>query len=259
MRITTWNIWNAETEFVERVQTAGDVLAGLQCDVVLLQENRAWKDGSTARMIAETTGHIVSEGCFTDAGGFLSGLAVLSRSAPVGLWEVPLSTRGDGAMLVVGLETEYGPTYVGSVQLTRDPASEYVRQTETVTIERHAREMNARRSIVGGSFHTVSDADSVRYLTGRTSHDGSSAFWIDAWEAVGEGAGYTLANHNSFLRDDREAGGMDRVDLHPPRREDLLLVRGCLYGEAGAPFNASLIGTGSQVCSDHYGVAVEFL
>jgi hypothetical protein len=141
--------------------------------------------------------------------------------------------------------------------LTEGVTAEHVREEETWNINRYVVESGHGYAVIGGTFATVPDADSMRFLTGKTSRNNTSTYWIDSWEYVGEMEGYTIAPHNEYAESYRSILGVDRPDLVPPRREDLILVKGYLYGEPGSPFNAGLVGTGSMNCSNHYGVVVD--
>lgn len=259
MQVATWNLWHGDELFGERIDMAASVLSGLECDVVLIQENRAWQGGSTAQYIASATGHRVTEGCFQMNGAATSGLAVLTREQPLSHLEARLSSDGTGALLGVQIETAMGRAMFASVHLSTGLRSESLRVREAAVLEQIAEQSGVGYVLVGGSFETVPDADSVRFLTGKTSLDGAGAFWIDAWDYVGEGSGYTIAPQNRVAEREKENRGVDRPDLVPPRREDFVLVRGSMYGEVGSPMNANLIGTGSAAASDHFGVLVSLL
>jgi endonuclease/exonuclease/phosphatase family metal-dependent hydrolase len=115
-------------------------------------------------------------------------------------------------------------------------------------------------SILAGDFNVNSNSESLRFLRGETVYKNKSTFWVDVWTEKGEGPGYTFepALNNHYLNETAYRSGIISPELMPPRRLDFLLVKGWVFGRAGSPLEANLLGdkpdSFGRFASDHFGV-----
>ena len=115
-------------------------------------------------------------------------------------------------------------------------------------------------SILAGDLNVNSNSESLRFLRGETAFKDKSTFWVDVWNEKGDGPGYTFqpALSNNYLNETAYRSGIISPELMPPRRLDYLLVRGWVFGKAGSPLEANLLGDKpdslGRFASDHFGV-----
>jgi endonuclease/exonuclease/phosphatase family metal-dependent hydrolase len=118
-------------------------------------------------------------------------------------------------------------------------------------------------SILAGDFNTNTNSESLRFLQGETAYSDRSTFWVDVWTEKGEGPGFTFdpSVNNPNLNETAKRSGIISPELMPPRRLDFLLLKGWVFGRAGSPLRASLLGNKPNVnnnfASDHFGVKGE--
>lgn len=118
-------------------------------------------------------------------------------------------------------------------------------------------------SILAGDFNTNTYSESLRFLQGQTAYRNKSTFWVDLWAAKGEGPGFTFdpTVNNPNLNETAHRSGIISPDLMPPRRLDFLLLKGWVFGRAGSPLSAGLLGdkpnSNNDFASDHFGVVGE--
>lgn len=118
-------------------------------------------------------------------------------------------------------------------------------------------------SILGGDFNTDTNSESLRFLKGETAYRNKSTFWVDVWSEKGEGPGFTFdpTVNNPNLKETAYRSGIILPELMPPRRLDYLLLKGWVFGRAGSPLSAGLLGdkpnSNNDFASDHFGVVGE--
>ena len=109
--------------------------------------------------------------------------------------------------------------------------------------------------ILCGDFNAEPDSDEIRFLCSLTSLEGRTAYYQDAWRAVGQGPGLTQDWRSNEL-----AASMN---VHP-KRIDYVFVGDTFRRRDGAgrvlraslAFHEPLTGIGA---SDHFGVCVDIL
>jgi endonuclease/exonuclease/phosphatase family metal-dependent hydrolase len=137
--------------------------------------------------------------------------------------------------------------------------AERERELQAVAAARRLEELVAQEPahvMVGGDFNATPDTSSMRFWTGRTSLDGVSVAYRDAWESVrGDEPGHTFDPRNPLT-------AIDEPELDRGRRIDYLLVR---CGDHGPTLRIadcrpalSEPVNGVQP-SDHYGVVADLL
>ena len=118
-------------------------------------------------------------------------------------------------------------------------------------------------SILAGDFNATSTSDSLRFMRGETAFNHKSTFWVDLWTEKGMGSGFTFdpTLNNPNLNVTAHRSGIVSPELMPPRRLDFLLVKGWVFGRAGSPLSANLLGnkpnSNGDFASDHFGVMGE--
>jgi endonuclease/exonuclease/phosphatase family metal-dependent hydrolase len=137
--------------------------------------------------------------------------------------------------------------------------AEREREVQAVAAARRLEELVAEEPahvVVGGDFNATPDTSSMRFWTGRTSLDGVSVAYRDAWESVrGDEPGLTFDPRNALTAIDEP--GLDRG-----RRIDYVLVR---CGDHGPTLRVAdcRVALREQVDgvqpSDHYGVVAELV
>ena len=137
--------------------------------------------------------------------------------------------------------------------LTVQPELCHVRRAQVVAL---ADEVAARAPVDGpppvilGDFNAAPDADEIRFLRGRTSLDGRTVYFADAWAVAAEGPGHTYDRRNPYARRSRE----------PSARLDYVFVRGPDARLRGEPIAARLAldaPTAGVWPSDHYAVVAD--
>jgi len=282
VRITTLNLWSTSSpsEAEGRLRAAAADVALRRPDVLCLQEvTRIDDDTSTADVLAQMCGmRVAVQGVFARKSvsahgrnlGQPTGCAILTSLTGSVPW-ADLSLPHSGGMVhgavVAELTSETGrPWLVGSTHLAWGGNREPERQAQATVLETFFARAEARRAAYGvavlcGDFNAAPDTDAIRFLTGRAALGGAGAYWVDAWEAAGEGAGFTSDAGNDWVRTQADwAGIADPVQLLS-RRIDYVMVRGWVHGRPGGPMAARLAftepGADGTVASDHWGVETD--
>ena len=118
-------------------------------------------------------------------------------------------------------------------------------------------------AILAGDFNTNTNSESLRFLQGESAYSNRSTFWVDVWIEKGEGPGFTFdpSVNNPNLNETAYRSGIVSPGLMPPRRLDFLLLKGWVFGRAGSPLSAGLLGdkpnSNNDFASDHFGVVGE--
>jgi len=187
-----------------------------------------------------------------------SGIAVVSRWALNDRTEYALQGDGDqagGAALRVRAAAPRGPiSFCCATSYFYLPHHGNKRERQMPGLAKFAREAVGRNDfppILAGDFNAQNESTEIRYLKGLQSIDGSSAYFVDAWEFAGEGDGATWSHTNDFARG----------SLLPSRRIDYVFV-----GHPRMSDGAGLVEHCAVVCnervddvwpSDHFGVFAE--
>jgi endonuclease/exonuclease/phosphatase family metal-dependent hydrolase len=148
-----------------------------------------------------------------------------------------------GAMLLVGMRTSWQVDFSVERELEAVAAARFVEETAA------GRDLHV---VLAGDMNADPDAATVRFWTGRTSLDGTSVCYRDAWESANPGEpGHTFTPRNPLVAD---------WDW-PFRRIDYVMVR---CGEHGGPtlavaacdraFDRPVDGVWA---SDHFGVVAD--
>jgi len=279
--IATWNILINPVQILERMEEAAAWMEDV--DILFVQEALHMETGSlsSAHILAHLLGMEVAalsyEKSFSYGQDIGSGTAILTKF-PVEVQKyIDLSEAGGShqdASLALLTTPSGTPIYAVSAHLDWGGHAEPIRLRQAKAIEREC----AARSeeylqvtgkppliLMGADLNTKPESDTVRYLTGLTgTASASSALWVDIWETVGDGPGYTSrVDDNPHVLATAKSKNVIKPELIPPRRIDYLFARGWVYGSTGSPISAELIGGSSKLgvthASDHLGIKARLL
>jgi endonuclease/exonuclease/phosphatase family metal-dependent hydrolase len=255
IRVVTFNVWNTEGD-PRRLDLINRELRHLAPDLVALQEVvQTDKERSLPRLLDRTGLHGTHQADlqsvvppFSDRYG---GSAVASRwpHKAVEVLDLRLANAADvpwaTLAVVVDLPGEGELLFIAATAAWRSNA-EAARERQAMAIaDLDARHRRALPTVIAGDFNAGPEAASIRYLMGRQSLGGWSAFYQDAWSIAGEGAGNTFA---------RQPGHRERVDYVFVGGRDAHPTAHARVRSAALCFDQPIDG----VClSDHFGVLVD--
>jgi len=263
LRALTFNIWNRQGPWAERLPLIREGLRALEPDVIGLQEVLGLGGVSQADEIASGLGlHVHYGPAWQLGGGVTFGNAVLSKY-PFVTTEVHSigDAAGQGRSIAYALvDAPCGKVPVFVTHLTYEMFLGHLRCQQVRALTDYV----AERAPIGdetfppvllGDFNAEPDSDEMRFLRGRTPLGGKSVYFADAWIATAHtrppaDPGWTYDRRNPYALRSRE----------PSRRLDYVYVRGPDRKLRGEPLSARLVfdePTGDVWPSDHFGVLVE--
>lgn len=272
--LTNLNLLHSPFRFQERMTRIGSETALINPDIFCAQEV-FFENGNESLaldIISEATGlKTVSVQPHFERYGKFSGTAIMSS------W--PVIESGDGRAPTDGeagynscyavLESPSGrPVIVFSVHGAWGGHRENVREQKFLAINAHATELEIKYSdrnpltLIAGDFNTRPDSSSMRFMRGLQSLHGQGTYWTDAWEALGEGPGYTSEpSANKLAVKTALEGGIFLPQILPGRRIDYIMVKGWTYGKIGSPIEVSIDykekDDEGYTVSDHYGLTTK--
>jgi endonuclease/exonuclease/phosphatase family metal-dependent hydrolase len=246
LRVATLNLWCEAEARRERHRIAGRLLAGLDVDVVLVQEVPTGPVADTLDVVAATSGLSVAS-ISPETGGNRN--AVLTRlrfeespsiryTVPESPWDLfaatsMLTTSSGRRLLVVSAHLAWGGLF------------EHRRLLQASALDAAvARLLDDPKApaIMGGDLNTTPESATIRHLTGLEPFEGRSAQWTDAFAVAGLGSGVSSTGANRWARRTAaKQGFLDPAGI-PERRIDFLLVRGYAYGRPFAPIRCFSVG-----------------
>jgi endonuclease/exonuclease/phosphatase family metal-dependent hydrolase len=267
LRIVTFNAWNTEGD-PGRAAIINRELRQLDPDLLALQEIVRTPDVDMLPQLLDGMNmHVTHQADlqtevppFADRYG---GAAIASRR-PHRVVEV-LDQRVTDATdtpwatlaAVVPLDGLGELLFIGTTGAWR-PTASLARERQAVALadldSRHHRDLP---TIIAGDLNATPDAASIRFLTGKQSLEGRSVFFHDAWEAAGEGPGFTWTTDNPNARSGAEQlfgqseyrQRFDYVFVGAPGRGGSIAIRATRL-----VMNAPVAGLWP---SDHFGVLVD--
>ncbi len=259
IRAATVNLFAQHGDWPRRREALRQSLRALDADVLALQEAIV-DDGYD--MAAELLGegyHLVHQQQGLVGDGTHHGSSVASRWPVRAVHEVDLHLTDrthdfSCGTVLAEVDSPVGRLIVGSHGSSWPWWAERERELQAVAVARAVEELVAAEPahvVLGGDFNAEPQTSSMRFLTGRTSLDGVSTAYRDAWEAVhGQEPGHTLDPRNPLR-------AIDEPGETQGRRVDYVLVRCGDHGptlrivDAGRCVHEPVDGVQP---SDHYGV-----
>ncbi len=266
LRVATVNLFARHGNWAARREVLRAGLRALDADLLALQE-AVVEDGfdqATDLLGPEYT--VVHQRIGLVGDGTHHGATVASRLPIREVHEVDLHLTprtGDYSCATVIADVE-APEPFGRVLLASHGPSwawwaEREWELQAVAAARRLEELVGEEPahvVIGGDFNATPDASSMRFWTGRTSLDGISVAYRDAWESArGEEPGHTFDPRNPLT-------AMDEPGLDRGRRIDYVLVRCGGHGPTLRVAHCSLALAGPVDAvqpSDHYGVVADLV
>lgn len=250
-------------------------------DVVCLQE--VWRDGTGADTAAWVVDHLAGDWFWRFGGdafapGFWPDPTLAFGSAILSRWPIDAHAYKrlpviDGLDPVVDgvpwelLHVRTAGLDVFSTHLAPAPTHGPHRRRQVLAIDDHVRRVRgslddlagfgvpreAMPAILCGDFNAEPDSDEIRFLSGLTTFDDRTTYWVDAWREAGDGPGATSdPKHNPLARAmNVTTKRIDYVFVGDPfQRAD---GAGRVLS-ASLAFDASLTG---RIASDHTGLVVD--
>jgi endonuclease/exonuclease/phosphatase family metal-dependent hydrolase len=264
MRALTLNMWARHGDWPARREVLRRGLRALDADVLLLQEAIVEVGYDQVVDLLGPDYGVVHQTVGLVGDGRHHGASLASRWPVRAVHEVALHLTprtGDyscGAVIAdIEAPQPFGRLLVACHGNSWARWAERERELQAVAVVRRIEELVADEPahvIVGGDFNATPDTSSMRFWTGRTSLEGVSTAYRDAWESVhGDEPGVTFDPANPLT-------AVDEPDLDRGRRIDYLLVR---CGDHGPTLRiadcrmALDAPVGGVHASDHYGVVAD--
>ncbi|MGY1618022.1 endonuclease/exonuclease/phosphatase family protein [Geodermatophilus sp. SYSU D00691] len=259
VRVATVNLFARHGDWERRRPALAAALRELDADVLTLQEAVVDEDGDTARELLGDGYHLAHQRQGLVGDGSHRGSSVASRWPLRAVHEVDLHLTDrtwdySCGTVLVEVDSPVGRLVVGSHGASWAWWAERERELQAVAVARAVDELVAEEPahvVLGGDFNAEPHTSSMRFLTGRTSLDGVSTAYRDAWESVhAEAPGWTFHPRNPL-------SAIDEPHLDRGRRIDHVLVRCGDHGPTLRVLDAGLAvhePVGGVQPSDHYGV-----
>ncbi len=261
-RVATFNIWNRQGPWSERLPLIREGLRALDLDAVGLQEVLGFTGmPSQAHEIAAGLGWNVHHVPAWDIGGGLTfGNAIITPHALDDCRSLPLpSPPGFDTRTVAFARVvcAHGPMPMFVTHLTWQHHMGHARCEQVCALTEHVAAiapLDEPPPVVLGDFNADPDSDEMRFMRGLTTLGGKSVYFSDAWTTTGNdpNGGVTYDRRNPYALRSREHS----------RRIDYVYVRGPGKHLCGEPLSAQLAldaPSGDVWPSDHYAVVAEIV
>ena len=264
VRAASVNLFAQHGGWERRREALRQGLRALDADVLALQEAVVHDGRDTARELLGDGYELAHQTVGLVGDGSHRGSSVASRWPITAVHEIDLHLTGrtggySCGTVVAEIDSPVGRLLMGSHGSSWAWWAERERELQAVAVVRRVEELLAEEPahvVLGGDFNAEPQSSSMRFLTGRTSLDGFSTAYRDAWESVhGDAAGWTFDPRNPLT-------AIDEPHLDRGRRIDYLLVRCGDHGptlrvlDAGLAVHEQVDGVQP---SDHYGVVADLL
>lgn len=245
MRIATYNIWNNDTSWQERIEAICEEVNRINADVIALQEVRSYEEDSVAHDISEATGYPFC--VFHPYSDSLDeGLAFLSKfplSSIEAIWEEDVEESNFCATRVT---FTLGGQEWGITNVHLNWRSSSIRECQMEVVRDWLSKGRQKAiEVLCGDFNDHPQSTIYYGL--------SDAGWLDVTTFVAEEPRATLdVKHNPYLQSS---------NIEQPERYDWILVRSEYSGlEVQHVDVFGDIRTSTDVIpSDHYGVVADFI
>jgi endonuclease/exonuclease/phosphatase family metal-dependent hydrolase len=258
-RVVTFNIWNRQGPWAERLPLIREGLLALDADVIGLQEVLGFQGmPSQADEIAAGTGWNVHHvPAWNIGGGLTFGNAILSPHALTDMASLPLPAPPELDTRTVAfarVAAPHGPIPLFVTHLTFQLHLGHARCEQVRALADHVARLapiDGPPPVLLGDFNADPDSDEMRFLRGLTTLGGNSVYFADCWSATESPVpGYTYDRRNEYALRSRE----------PSRRIDYAFVRGPASHLRGEPLTARLAldqPLDGVWPSDHYAVVAD--
>jgi len=257
-RVATFNIWNRQGPWDQRLPLIRAGLRALDADAIALQEILALGGRNQAEEIVEGWGwHVYHAPAWQIGGGLTFGNAIVSphRLLECETFALPsppgLDTR---SVVFARVDAPHGPIPFFATHLTvQFHLGRTRREQVKVLAEQVARlaPIGGPPPVLCGDFNAHPDSDEIRFLRGLATLDGASVYFADCWTATGAaGPGTTFDRRNPYAL----------LAHEPSSRIDYIFVRGPdakLRGEPIAARVALDTPTEGVWPSDHFALVAD--
>jgi endonuclease/exonuclease/phosphatase family metal-dependent hydrolase len=228
LSLLTLNLWHDSGPWPERAARIREWIDRLEPDLIGFQEALRSSSGrdQVAELLEGRGYHLAyasatpfwREGSEFSPGEF--GNAVASRFPIRESEAIRLPDAGDGekrCAISATLDSPLGPLSLTCTHLHWKFRSGEVRERQVQAVCELVLRRRVRAgfpSILVGDFNAEPDSAEIRFVTGLQSLGGRSVAFLDAWRTVGQGAGITWSNQNTYAR----------LALEPDRRIDYVFT-----------------------------------
>jgi endonuclease/exonuclease/phosphatase family metal-dependent hydrolase len=259
VRFATVNLFAHHGDWERRRPALRESLRALDADILALQEAIVDDGYDMASELLGEDYQVVHQSRGLVGDGTHHGASVATRWPVRAVHEVDLHLTDrtwdySCGSVILEVESPVGRLLVGSHGNSWAWWAERERELQAVAVVRRIEELVAdgpAHVVLGGDFNAEPHTSSMRFFTGRSSLEGISTAYRDAWEVIhGDEPGHTLDPRNP-LREIEEPGEPRG------RRVDYVLVRCGDHGptlrivDAGLAVHEPVDGVQP---SDHYGV-----
>jgi endonuclease/exonuclease/phosphatase family metal-dependent hydrolase len=263
IRIITLNIWQEQGPWERRLELLRERLAGLQPDLVCLQEVRqvAGRIPNQAEALAKSLDMHFTYETAQPWGGGDEGIAILSRHPIVerAFRALPTSPRESRRIcLGAAVDSPDGLTWVFTTHLAFRLTDGVLREQQVFEVDRFVREQHTgnNAALLTGDFNSCPDSDEMRYMRGLTTLKGERTYYQDAFALCNPGVpGHTWCRENPYT--------LQLEWLEPDRRLDYIYVTPMTRRGAGRIHACRIVCAEPDDhgvrCSDHYGVLAEVM
>ena len=258
-RAVTFNIWNRQGPWAQRLPMIQKGLAALEPDFVALQEVLGFTGlPSQAHEIAAGLGWNVHHvPAWNIGGGLTFGNAIISPHALLDTQSLSLPSPPDVDTRTVAfarVDLPHGPVPVFATHMTFQSHLGHARCEQVRALTDHVAALapiDGPPPVLLGDFNAEPDSDEMRFLRGLTTLGGKSVYFADCWLATGRtDPGFTYDRRNPYALRSRE----------PSKRIDYIYVRGPGKHLCGEPLRAELAlnePAGDVWPSDHFAVVAD--
>lgn len=252
MKICTYNIWNHDRNYKERMNLLIQLLNDKTIDILLLQEVRDKE--IVLKIQRECNFEYYHWKEYFDC---KEGLAIVSRYEMSSLWTNWDSDEDvhNSASMCVNLEVDGKKLSIMNVHL--DYKYSFNRELELIKALNHLQNQSAELKIIAGDFNTYPESKIYRFLTGLESISERSERWIDLAEAFCIRNDRKIECTIDFVNNPR---WLEEPCLERPGRFDWIMLKNPYPKAYPRVLNYELLGNkvvNSITASDHYGVLLE--
>ena len=249
MKLITYNIWNHDSNFNERLDLLADLLHKEKADIISLQEVR---NESVVQKIQEVCKfpHAYWKG-YHDCE---EGLVILSKHKILSAWtnwDTSTDVHNSGSMCI---EIGYKNKRVSVSNVHLDYKYAHNREIEILKLTEYVKTLETDYNILLGDFNTYPNSSIHGFLSGRQSLNGRSARWIDLCQVYTMRKGVEPEVTIDFYNNPRWE---NEIVLDLPGRFDWILLENPYPNIYPELTEYKLIGkevVNGMTASDHYGV-----